>query len=109
LIAACGQDRVAEEAVALTRGAGGNALMIEVSRRAETAGVRRGMRRAGATARLADLHTASADPAAEDDLWAGVVRRLESIGAEVESATAGQAYFYADGLRGLHGPATSTS
>jgi protein ImuB len=103
LVAACGQDRTAKEAIALTRGAGGNALVVEVSRGAEVAGVRRGMSRAQAAGRTGDLRLAAPDPGAEDDLWAGVIRRLETIGAEVESDSPGQAYFYADGLRGLHG------
>ncbi|HEX4307190.1 MAG TPA: hypothetical protein VHZ54_14235 [Solirubrobacterales bacterium] len=48
LVAACGQGRVAEEALALTSGRGSNSRVVEVSRRAEAAGVRRGMRMAAA-------------------------------------------------------------
>lgn len=38
-----------------------------------------------------------------EDLWEGVLRRLEGIGAAVESERAGEAFFAADGLRGIHG------
>lgn len=46
------------------------------------------------------------DPDSEDvaeDLWEAVVRRLEGVGAAVESERPGEAYFTADGLRGIHG------
>jgi protein ImuB len=103
LVAACGQERVAEEALALTSGRGSNARVVEVSRRAEEAGVRRGMRMAAALGRAPGLLLALPDPAGADDLWERSLRHLESIGAEVESERPGEAYFHADGLRGLYG------
>ena len=42
-------------------------------------------------------------PARAAELWEGALRRLEGIGAEVESERAGEAFFRADGLRGIHG------
>ena len=47
-----------------------------------------------------------ADPdrrAIPEDLWEGVVRSLEGIGAAVESEQPGEAFFAGDGLRGIHG------
>ena len=38
-----------------------------------------------------------------DDLWEGVLRRLEGIGAAVESERPGEAFFTLEGLRGIHG------
>ena len=49
-----------------------------------------------------------ADPLAVAEAWEGVVRALEGIGAAVEPAREGLAYFDTDGLRGLHGSDTHT-
>ncbi len=38
-----------------------------------------------------------------EDLWEGELRRLEGIGAALESERAGEAFFAVDGLRGIHG------
>lgn len=42
-----------------------------------------------------------------DDLWEGVLRGLEGIGAAVESEQLGEAFFAAAGLRGIHGGHTA--
>lgn len=46
---------------------------------------------------------ALADPVEAGELTEGLLRRLERIGAAVESARPGEAFFSLDGLRGLYG------
>src|SRR4249919_2406136 len=43
------------------------------------------------------------DPVAAAEATEAMVRRLEALGAAVESERAGEAFFALDGLRGLHG------
>ena len=38
-----------------------------------------------------------------EDVWEDELRRLEGIGAALESERAGEAFFAIDGLRGIHG------
>lgn len=40
---------------------------------------------------------------APEDLWEEALRRLEGMGAAVESERTGEAFFAVDGLRGIHG------
>ena len=40
---------------------------------------------------------------APEDVWEGELRRLEGIGAALESERAGEAFFAVDGLRGIYG------
>ena len=47
--------------------------------------------------------SALADPVEAGELTEGLLRRLERIGAAVESERAGEAFFVLDGLRGIHG------
>lgn len=47
--------------------------------------------------------SALADPVEAGELTEGLLRRLERIGAAVESERAGEAFFALDGLRGLYG------
>jgi protein ImuB len=44
---------------------------------------------------------------AAEDLWEEALRRLEGVGAAVESERAGEAFFAVDGLRGIHGGDTA--
>jgi protein ImuB len=44
-----------------------------------------------------------ADPVEAAELTEALVRRLEALGAAVESERAGEAFFAVDGLRGIHG------
>jgi protein ImuB len=75
----------------------------EVSGAAEAFGVRKGMALGEALARCPQLELASADPIAVASAWEQALRALEGIGAAVEPAQPGQAYFALDGLRGIHG------
>ncbi len=56
-----------------------------------------------ALARCPELVLVPADPLGVAEAWEQMVAALEGIGAAVEPARAGLAYFEADGLRGLHG------
>jgi protein ImuB len=47
--------------------------------------------------------SALSDPVEAGELTEGLLRRLERIGAAVESERAGEAFFVLDGLRGIHG------
>jgi hypothetical protein len=47
--------------------------------------------------------SALADPVEAGELTEGLLRRLERIGAALESERAGEAFFALDGLRGIHG------
>jgi impB/mucB/samB family len=80
----------------------------EVSGAAEARGVARGMLLGEALARCPDLLLAPADPVGVAETWETAMRALESIGAAVEQARPGLAYFEADGLRGLHGTDAAT-
>jgi nucleotidyltransferase/DNA polymerase involved in DNA repair len=82
---------------------GGVQVLGEVSGGAEAHGVRAGMALGEALARCPDLALLAPDPELAAELWEQVLRELEGIGAAVESEQAGEAFFGADGLRGLHG------
>jgi protein ImuB len=82
---------------------GARPLLGEVSRAAESRGVRPGMALGEALARCPALRLLPADPARAAELWEGLLSRLEGIGAAVESERAGEAFFCVGGLRGLHG------
>jgi protein ImuB len=88
--------------------AGAELRLGEVSGAAEAYGVSMGMALGEALARCPELELAPADPLAVAEAWEGIVRALEGIGAAVEPAREGLAYFEADGLRGLHGSDTHT-
>ena len=63
----------------------------------------RGMVLGEALARCPELVLVPPDPVGVAETWEETLRALESIGAAVEPAAPGLAYFQADGLRGLHG------
>lgn len=105
LIAAIGERReILTEPAALAPEAGGGQRIGEVSGAAEAFGIRPGMGLAEALGRCPRLALVPADPERAERGWEGVVRRLEGIGAEVESRRAGEAFFELDGLRTLWGP-----
>jgi protein ImuB len=82
---------------------GGVQVLGEVSAAAEAHGVRAGTALGEALARCPDLTLVPPDPERAAELWEGTLRRLEGIGAAIESERAGEAFFATDGLRGLHG------
>jgi protein ImuB len=75
----------------------------EVSGSAEACGVHSGMRLGEALARCPDLELVAADPKRAAARGEGLLRALEGIGAAVESARPGEAYFDAACLRRLYG------
>jgi len=80
----------------------------EVSGAAEGRGVSRGMALGEALARCPDLVLLPPDPVAVAEAWESTICALESIGAAVEPARPGLAYFEAGALRGLHGTDAGT-
>ena len=78
-------------------------LIGEVSEPAERMGLRRGMRLGEALSRCPELALVPPDPERADRSWEEAMRRLESIGAEVESERPGEAFFEAAGLLRLWG------
>jgi nucleotidyltransferase/DNA polymerase involved in DNA repair len=104
LVAALGERRaLLAEPVALAPEAGGPQMVGEVSAAAEAFGIVRGMRLGEALARCPGLRLVPPDPDGVRGLWSALLDRLEGIGASVESDRAGQAFFEAGGLTGIHG------
>ena len=85
-----------------------NGRVGEVSGAAEARGVVRGMVLGEALARCPDLVLLPGEPVAVAEIWESTLRALESMGAAVEPARPGLAYFETDGLRGLHGSDAAT-
>jgi protein ImuB len=75
----------------------------EVSPAAEADGVRAGMALGEAFGHSPALRLIPPDPVRAAEVWEQVLRRLEAIGAAVESGRAGEAFFATGGLRLLHG------
>src|SRR3954453_767323 len=89
--------------VALAPEAGRRQVVGEVSPAAEAFGVVPGMRVGEALARCPELRLVPPDPDGVRTLWRRALDRLDKIGAAVESDREGEAFFEADGLRGIHG------
>src|SRR3954470_15035081 len=102
-VAAGAREELLGAPAALAPEAGREQFVGEVSSAAEAFGVRPGLRIGEALARCPRPLLVSPDPVGVADAWEGVLRRLESIGAAVESERPGRACFAADGLRRLHG------
>jgi protein ImuB len=103
LLAALGDRRaLLAEPVALAPEAGREQVVGEASAAAEAFGVVRGMRLGEAMSRCPALRLVPPDPEGVRSLWNGVLDRLESIGAEVESDSPGAAFFESAGLYGIH-------
>jgi protein ImuB len=102
------QQTLAGRALAVAPLVGGEQRVGEVSGAAEAGGVARGMVLGEALARCPDLVLVPGDPVAVAEAWEATLRALEAIGAAVEPARAGLAYFESGGLRGIHGTAEAT-
>jgi protein ImuB len=59
-------------------------------------------------ARCPDLKLVAGDPLGAAGAWEGILSSLEGVGAAVEPARMGLAYFEAGGLRALHGAVAQT-
>ncbi|HET9120253.1 MAG TPA: hypothetical protein VFN72_06940, partial [Solirubrobacterales bacterium] len=103
LIAAVSDRRVLSRAAALAPDPGAAQLIGEVTPAAEKSGLRAGMRMGEALSRCPELVLIPPDPQRAESSWEHALRRLEGIGAEVESERAGEAFFEANGLTRLWG------
>lgn len=108
VLAAGGARELVGRALAIAPLPGGEQRVGEASGAAEARGVRRGMALGEALARCPDLVLVPADPVAVQEAWESRLHGLEGIGAAVESARPGLAYFDTDPLRGLHGSDAAT-
>src|SRR5918999_3634342 len=82
---------------------GTDPLLGPVTAAAEKQGVRPGMRMGEALAMCPSLVLVEQDPAAAEQAWEGVLRRLEDAGFAVESAELGCVYFETRGVERLYG------
>jgi protein ImuB len=105
LIAAVSEEQrgVLGRPAALAPEPGAAQLIGEVSEPAEKFGLRAGMRMGEALSRCPELALIPPDPERAESSWEEALRRLEGIGAEIESDRAGEAFFEAGGLTGLWG------
>jgi nucleotidyltransferase/DNA polymerase involved in DNA repair len=103
LIAAVAEPRILKRPAALAPEPGAAQLIGEVSATAERFGLRLGMRMGEALSRCPELALIPPDPERAESSWEEALRRLEGIGAEVESGRAGEAFFETAGLGGLWG------
>jgi protein ImuB len=99
---------LAGSALAVAPLVGGEQRVGEVSGAAEARGVAAGMVLGEALARCPDLALVPGDPVRVAEVWELAMRALESIGAAVEPARPGLAYFESGGLHGIHGTREAT-
>src|SRR6266536_502532 len=95
--------RLQLEPAALAPEPGSEALLGPITAAADAAGVRPGMRLGEALATCPSLQLVDPDPAAAEEAWEGIVRRLEDAGIAVEPAAPGCAYFETRGVERLYG------
>jgi protein ImuB len=103
LIAAITDRGILRRPAALAPEPGAAQLIGEVTAAAERFGLRAGMRMGEALSRCPELALIPPDPERAERFWEEALRRLEGIGAAVESDRAGEAFFEASGLAGLWG------
>jgi len=104
LLAALGEQRgLMRRPAALAPEPGATQLIGEVSPPAERFGLRPGMRLGESLSRCPELVLVPPDPERAERSWEEALRRLEGIGAEVESERAGEVFFEAAGLEGIWG------
>jgi protein ImuB len=103
LIAAISDKGILRRAAALAPEPGAAQLIGEVTEAAEKFGLRPGMRMGEALSRCPELVLIPPDPERAESAWEEALRRLEGIGAAVESDRAGEAFFEAGGLEGMWG------
>src|SRR5438105_5067582 len=113
VLAAGGRSEIAQQALAgralaLAPAVGSEQRVGEVSGAAEASGVAKGMALGEALARCPKLVLLTPDPVAVAEAWESMLCALESIGAAVEPARPGLAYFDAGELRALHGSDAAT-
>lgn len=108
VLAAGGPEALAGRALALAPMVGSEQRVGEVSGAAEASGVAKGMALGEALARCPELALLTPDPVAVAQAWESMLSALESIGAAVQDARPGLAYFDAGELRALNGNDAAT-
>jgi protein ImuB len=103
VLAAGGAQALVGRALAIAPPTGSEQRLGEASGAAEAQGVRRGMALGEALARCPELTLVPADPVGTEEAWESTLGALEEIGAAVEPARPGLAYFETGPLRSLHG------
>jgi protein ImuB len=103
LLAAVTDRGILRQPAALAPEPGAAQLIGDVTPAAERFGLRAGMRLGEALSRCPELALIPPDPERAERSWEKALRRLEGIGAEVESDRSGEAFFEAAGLAGLWG------
>ena len=102
-VATGGSRELLGRAVAIEPSGGGAMPIGEVSASAQAQGVRAGMALGEALGHCRELELIPGDPVKVEQAWNGAVRSLEGIGALLELARPGLAYFVGSGLEGIHG------
>jgi protein ImuB len=95
--------RLQLEPAALAPEPGTEPLLGSVTVAADASGVRPGMRLGEALATCPSLQLVDPDPAAAEEAWEQIVRRLEDAGIAVDPAAPGCAYFETRGVERLYG------
>jgi protein ImuB len=95
--------RLALVPAALAPEPGREPLLGPITAAAEAVGVTAGMRLGEALATCPELVLVEQDPAAVEEEWEGVLRRLEDAGFAVESLELGTVVFTTDGVERLYG------
>ena len=103
IAATAGSRETLARPAALAPEPGAAQLIGEVTEPAERFGLRAGMRMGEALSRCPELALIPPDLERAERSWEEALRRLEGIGAEVESGRAGEAFFEASGLSRLWG------
>ena len=103
IAATTGNRETLRRPAALAPEPGAAQLIGEVSEPAERFGLRAGMRMGEALSRCPELALIPPDLERAERSWEEALRRLEGIGAQVESGRAGEAFFEAAGLSRLWG------
>jgi nucleotidyltransferase/DNA polymerase involved in DNA repair len=103
IAAVAGNRETLARPAALAPEPGAAQLIGEVTESAERFGLRAGMRMGEALSRCPELALIPPDPERGERSWEEALRRLEGIGAQVESGSPGEAFFEAGGLSRLWG------
>ena len=101
-VATGGSRELLGRAVAIEPSGGGVMPIGEVSASAQAQGVRAGMALGEALGHCRELELIPGDPVKVERAWNGAVRSLEGIGALLELARPGLAYFVGSELEGIH-------
>jgi len=98
-----GRPRLRREPAALAPVPGSDAVIGSVTAAAEAHGVRAGMRLGEALAMCPRLVLVDPDPAAAEQAWEDILRRVEDAGFSVEPAEPGSLFFETKGIERLYG------